>query len=149
QQFVEEGHLRWDSLGEFCALGASLEHLGETRQNAKAAVLGKALDQATEQLLDNKKAPSRIAGEIDNKGSHFYLTLYWAKALAAQDEDANLKAHFAPITEQLASNEAKIMEELNAVQGSAVDLGGYYHADPKKVAAAMRSSPTFNAIIDA
>ncbi len=149
QQFVEEGHLRWDSLGEFCALAASLEHLSAFRNNAKAAILGKTLDQATCLLLDNNKSPSRKVNEIDNKGSHFYLALYWARALAAQDQDADLKQHFAPIAAELADNEAKIIEELESVQGSPVDLGGYYHPDPAKVAAAMRSSQTFNNIIDA
>ncbi|HEB80126.1 MAG TPA: NADP-dependent isocitrate dehydrogenase [Rhodospirillales bacterium] len=149
QQFVEEGHLRWDSLGEFCALAASLEHLSAFRNNAKAAILGKTLDQATCLLLDNNKSPSRKVNEIDNKGSHFYLALYWARALAAQDQDADLRQHFAPIAAELADNEAKIIEELESVQGSPVDLGGYYHPDPAKVAAAMRSSQTFNNIIDA
>ena len=147
QQMVAEGHLRWDSLGEFAALGASLEHLSTVTGNTKAAILGKALDQATEKLLDNNQSPSRKVGEIDNRGSHFYLALYWAEAMAAQDEDTGLKAHFAPIAEQLAANEAKIVEELDAAQGAPVDLGGYYHADPVKVAAAMRPSPTLNGII--
>ena len=147
QQFVEEGHLRWDSIGEFAALGASLEHLGETRQNEKAAILARTLDQATGTVLDNNRSPSRKVGEIDNKGSHFYLMLYWAQALAAQDQDADLKRHFAPIAQRLESSEAKIVEELDAVQGHAVDLGGYYHPDPEKVKAAMRSSRTLNAVI--
>ena len=149
QQFVEEGHLRWDSLGEFAALAASMEHLSMTRNNPKVGVLGETLDQGTAKFLDENKSPSRSVGEIDNKGSHFYLTLYWAEALVAQDKDADLKRHFTPIAKQLADNEAKIMQELNSVQGKPVDLGGYYHADPKKVAVAMRSSPTLNAIIDA
>ena len=147
QQFVEEGHLRWDSIGEFAALGASLEHLGETRQNEKAAILARTLDQATGTVLDNNRSPSLKVGEIDNKGSHFYLMLYWAQALAAQDQDADLKRHFAPIAQRLESSEAKIVEELDAVQGHAVDLGGYYHPDPEKVKAAMRSSRTLNAVI--
>ena len=126
EQLVEEGHLRWDSLGEFCALAASLEHLAEVKSNARAATLAKALDAATEKLLDTNKSPSRKVGELDNRGSHFYLAMYWAEALAAQDDDAALKAHFAPIAAQLSTNEAKIIDELNAAQGAAVDLGGYY-----------------------
>jgi isocitrate dehydrogenase len=146
QQFVKEGHLRWDSLGEFSALAASLEHLSELKRNRKAAILAKTLDQATERVLENRKSPSRKVGEIDNKGSHFYLALYWAQALAAQSEDADLKRRFAPVAEQLARNEAKIVAELDAVQGRPVDLGGYYHADPAKVDAAMRSSRTLNEV---
>ena len=149
QQFVEEGHLRWDSLGEFAALAASLEHLSVTRNNARAGILGETLDLAMGKFLDNKKSPSRKVNEIDNKGSHFYLTLYWAEALAVQDKDAALKQHFAPIAKQMASNESKILAELDSVQGSPVDLGGYFHTDPAKVAAVMRSSQTLNGIIDA
>ncbi len=148
QQMVAEGHLRWDSLGEFAALGASLEHLSNVTGNAKAATLGKALDLATEKLLDTNKSPSRKVNEIDNRGSHFYIALYWAEALAEQDEDSELKAHFTPLAEQLAENEVAIVAELDAAQGEAVDLGGYYHADPAKVAAAMRPSATLNGIID-
>ncbi|MFQ5508925.1 MAG: NADP-dependent isocitrate dehydrogenase [Leptospirillia bacterium] len=148
QQFVKEGHLRWDSLGEFAALAASLEHLSTTRNNPRAGVLGKTLDIATGKLLDNNKSPLRKVGQLDNKGSHFYIARYWAEALAAQDEDPALKAHFAPIAEQLAANEARILEELDAIQGSPVDTGGYFHPDPAKVAAAQRSSQTLNAIID-
>ncbi|MDA0239737.1 MAG: NADP-dependent isocitrate dehydrogenase [Proteobacteria bacterium] len=147
QQFLEEGHLRWDSLGEFCALGASLEHVSEANGNAKAAVLASALDTAIEKLLDNNKSPSRRVGEIDNRGSHFYLAMYWAEALAAQDDDAELKAHFTPLAEKLASNEAAIVEELEKVQGPAVDIGGYYHPPSDKVSLAMRPSQTLNAII--
>ncbi len=147
QQLMEEGHLRWDSLGEFAALAASMEHLSQTRGNAKVGIMGKALDKATEELLINDKSPRRKVGQLDNRGSHFYLTMYWAQALAAQDEDADLKAHFAPIAEKLASNQDKILEELNAAQGSPADLGGYYRTDPAKVAAVMRPSPTLNAII--
>ena len=147
QQFAEEGHLRWDSLGEFAALAASLEHLSVFRSNAKAKVLADTLDQAMGQFLDENKSPSRSVGELDNKGSHFYLTLYWAQALAAQDQDTALKQHFAPIAQKLGSNEAKIIGELDSVQGKPVDLGGYYHPDLKKVEAAMRSSQTLNAII--
>jgi isocitrate dehydrogenase len=144
---VAEGHLRWDSLGEFAALGASLEHLGNVTGNSKAAVMGKALDMATEKLLDNNQSPSRKVNEIDNRGSHFYIALYWAQALAAQDEDVDLKAHFATLAEKLAANEKTIASELLNAQGSEVDLGGYYHADPAKVAAAMRPSATLNGII--
>ncbi|MEO5362548.1 MAG: NADP-dependent isocitrate dehydrogenase [Magnetococcus sp. DMHC-8] len=147
QQFVEEGHLRWDSLGEFCALAASLEHLSGMRNNKRAAVLAKTLDQATGKLLDNNKSPGRDVGELDNRGSHFYITLYWAQALAAQSEDAELQRHFTPIAEQLQGNEAKIMAELQALGGQSIDLGGYYHTDPAKVAVAMRSSATLNAIV--
>jgi len=147
QQLMEEGHLRWDSIGEFAALAESLELVCETSGNQKAAVLGKALGQAIGLLLDNNKSPSRKVGEIDNRGSHFYIALYWAQAMAAQTGDADLAKHFAPIAEQLAANEAKIMADLDAAQGSAVDIGGYYHPDPEKVAAAMRPSATLNAII--
>jgi len=147
QQLTEEGHLRWDSLGEFCALGASLEFLSETENNTKALVLAKALDQAIEQVLDNNKSPSRRVGEIDNRGSHFYIAQYWAQALATQDDDTDLKTHFSLISEQLSANESKIMDELIAAQGKAVDLGGYYHAPQDKVYAAMRPSLTFNKII--
>ncbi len=147
QQMLEEGHLRWDSLGEFAALAASFEHLSNATGNKKAAVLGKALDLATEKLLDANKSPSRKVGEIDNRGSHFYIALYWAQALAEQDDDAGLKASFAPIAEQLASNEETIVAELEQVQGPAVDLGGYYHTDPVKVEKAMRPSSTLNSII--
>ena len=147
QQLMEEGHLRWDSLGEFAALGASLEHLAEAKKNEKANVLAKTLDHAIEQVLNNNKSPSRKVGELDTRGSHFYLALYWAQALAAQDDDAELKQHFIPIAEQLASNEEKIVGELIAAQGNAVDLAGYYKTDPDKTRAAMRPSPTLNAII--
>ncbi|MDH5526236.1 MAG: NADP-dependent isocitrate dehydrogenase [Nitrospirota bacterium] len=148
QQFQKEGHLRWDSLGEFAALAASLEHLGNVKNNARAKVLGDALDAATGKLLDNNKSPLRRVGQLDNKGSHYYLATYWAEALAAQSADKELQKHFAPIAAELASNEKKIVAELDAIQGSPVDLGGYYHPDPAKVAAAQRSSATLNAIID-
>jgi isocitrate dehydrogenase len=147
QQMLEEGHLRWDSLGEFAALGASLEHLANVTGNKKAATLGKALDDATEKLLDENKSPSRKVGEIDNRGSHFYIAMYWAQALAAQTADADLQAAFAPMAEQLVANEAKIVTELEAAQGDAVDIGGYYHADPALVTKAMRPSATLNGII--
>ena len=147
QQLLEENFLRWDSLGEFLALAASLEHLGTTYNNAKALVLAKTLDQATGQFLDNNKSPSRKVGNIDNRGSHFYLALYWAQALAAQTEDKELQALFAPVAQAMTENEAKIVAELNAVQGKPVDIGGYYHADADKVSTVMRPSATLNAII--
>ncbi len=148
QQFIEEDYLRWDSLGEFLALAASLEHLGNRYDNAAARVLAKALDEANGQFLDNDKSPSRKLGGIDNRGSHFYLTLYWAQALAAQDDDAGLKARFAPLARALADNEQKIVEELVAVQGKPVDIGAYYRPDLAKVSAAMRPSTTFNAALE-
>ena len=144
QQFVEEDYLRWDSLGEFLALAASLEHLGQRYDNAKAAVLAKALDEANGKFLDNDRSPGRKLGTIDNRGSHFYIALYWAQALAAQHQDADLKARFAPLAQALADNEQKIVEELIAVQGKAVDIGGYYRPDLAKASAAMRPSATFN-----
>ena len=149
QQFQQEGYLRWDSLGEFLALGVSLEHLAQTFGNPKAQVLADTLDQAIGNILDHNKSPARKVGEIDNRGSHFYLALYWAEALAAQTKDAELKARFTPVAQQLASNEAKINEELIAAQGKPVDMGGYYHPDRAKTAKAMRPSATLNAIIDA
>jgi len=149
QQFVEEDYLRWDSLGEFLALAASLEHLGNRYGNAGATVLAKTLDQANGQFLDNDKSPSRKLGGIDNRGSHFYIALYWAQALAAQDDDAALKARFAPLAKALADNEQKIVEELAAVQGKAVDIGGYYRPDVAKASAAMRPSTTFNGALAA
>ena len=147
QQLLEENFLRWDSLGEFLALAASLEHLGTTYNNPKALVLAKTLDQATGQFLDNNKSPSRKVGNIDNRGSHFYLALYWAQALAAQTEDKELQAQFAPVAKAMTENEAKIVAELNAVQGKPVDIGGYYHADADKLSKVMRPSATLNAII--
>jgi isocitrate dehydrogenase len=148
QQFVKEGHLRWDSLGEYCALVPSLELVAERTGNAKARVLAKALDDAVTPYLENDRLPSRKVNEIDNRGSTFYLALYWAQALAAQDEDAELKARFGPVARALEENEAKITEELLAAQGKPVDLGGYYMPDEALAEAAMRPSPTFNAIID-
>ena len=148
QQFLAENHLRWDSLGEFLALAVSLEHLAQKTGNAKAQVLADTLDAATEQLLLNGKSPKRKAGELDNRGSHYYLARYWAEALAAQDKDAALKAHFAPAAAQLAAQEAQILAELNAVTGT-VDIGGYYAPNPLKTAQAMRPSTTLNAVIDA
>jgi len=149
QQLVEENHLRWDSLGEFLALAVSLEDMGIKNGNAKAKLLAKTLDEATGKLLDNDKSPSRRTGELDNRGSHFYLAMYWAEALAAQDEDAELKARFAPLAKTLAENEQKIVEELAAVQGKPVDIGGYYQADPAKCDAVMRPSATLNAALAA
>ncbi|MEJ5057874.1 MULTISPECIES: NADP-dependent isocitrate dehydrogenase [unclassified Pseudomonas] len=149
QQLLEENFLRWDSLGEFLALAASLEHLGVTYNNPKALVLAKTLDQATGQFLDNNKSPSRKVGNIDNRGSHFYLALYWAQALAAQTEDTALQAQFATLAKTLTENEATIVAELNAVQGKPVDIGGYYHADAELISKAMRPSATLNAAIAA
>ncbi len=147
QQFESENHLRWDSLGEFLALAVSLEHLSEVNDNAKAKLLGDALDLATERLLDEGKSPSRKVNELDNRGSHFYLAMYWAQQLAEQTDDAELQAVFAPIAKALAENEAKIVEELNSVQGQAMDVGGYYFPDPESVSKAMRPSETFNSIL--
>ncbi|MBL25447.1 MAG: isocitrate dehydrogenase (NADP(+)) [Rhodospirillaceae bacterium] len=148
QQMTEEGHLRWDSLGEFAALGASFEHYAEHANNSKANVLADCLDRAIEQVLNNRKSPSRKVGELDTRGSHFYLTLFWAQALAAQDDDTDLKAHFTPISEALTANEEKIVDELNAAQGQEVNLGGYFLTDPGMTAEAMRPSATLNGIID-
>ncbi len=147
QQLVEENHLRWDSLGEFLALAVSLEHLGETNDNSKAKVLAETLDDATDKLLDNKKGPSRKTGELDNRGSHFYLAMYWAQALASQDKDADLKAQFAPIAEKMATNETTIVEELNSVQGKAVNIGGYYEPNDTLANEVMQPSKTLNSII--
>ena len=149
KQLVEENHLRWDSLGEFLALAVSLEELGIKTGNEKAKILAKTLDDATGKLLDNNKSPSTRTGELDNRGSHFYLSLYWAQALAAQNDDAELKAKFAPLAKALTENEAKIVEELNSVQGKEMDIGGYYYPDPAKTEAVMRPSATFNAALSA
>ncbi|AXA67529.1 NADP-dependent isocitrate dehydrogenase [Pseudomonas oryzihabitans] len=148
QQLVQENHLRWDSLGEFLALAESLNHLGETTGNAKAKILAKTLDQANGQFLDSNKSPSRKTGELDNRGSHFYLALYWIQALAEQSEDAELKAQFAPVAKSLTADEAKVVAELNGVQGQAVDIGGYYHPDQAKTRQAMRPSATLNAALE-
>ncbi|MCP4516095.1 MAG: NADP-dependent isocitrate dehydrogenase, partial [Delftia sp.] len=142
-------HLRWDSLGEFLALAVSLEDLGIKNDNARAKLLAKTLDEATGKLLDEDKSPSRRTGELDNRGSQFYIALYWAQALAAQTEDAELASKFASLAKQLADNESKIIEELRTVQGKAVDIGGYYMPDVAKMDAVMRPSATFNAAIDA
>jgi isocitrate dehydrogenase len=149
QQFVKEGYLRWDSLGEFSALSASLEHIGRAFENKKAQVLAETLDKAIGKFLDNNKSPARKVGQIDNRGSHFYLALYWAEALAEQSTDKDLQARFAGVAKQLAENEAKIAGELIAAQGKPVDLGGYYRPDAAKVEAAMRPSATLNAIVNA
>ena len=147
QQLVEENFLRWDSLGEFLALAASLEHLGNTYNNPKALVLSKTLDQATGEFLDRNKSPSRKVGNIDNRGSHFYLALFWAQALAAQNDDAALKAQFSPVAKTLADNEEKIVAELNAVQGKPAEIGGYYYPNPELTSKVMRPSATLNAAI--
>jgi isocitrate dehydrogenase len=147
QQFVEEGHLRWDSLGEFLALAVSLEDLGYKTENARAQVLAEALNQATAKFLIERKSPSRKVNELDNRGSHFYLALFWAQALAEQDKDAALQEQFAKLAEQLAVSEDTILAELNSAQGSPVDIGGYYHPDPEMAVAAMRPSATLNGIL--
>ncbi|MEQ9287310.1 MAG: NADP-dependent isocitrate dehydrogenase [Cyclobacteriaceae bacterium] len=149
QQFNEEGHLRWDSLGEFLALAVSLEHLANFANNPKAQVLSETLDAATGKFLENGKSPSRKVNELDNRGSHFYLALYWAQALAEQSKDAELKESFAGIAQSLQENETKIVDELNAAQGSSVDIGGYYQPDNALASKAMRPSATFNEILDA
>jgi isocitrate dehydrogenase len=147
QQFVAENYLRWDSLGEFLALAASLEHVANKQGNARAKVLADTLDQANAKFLEENKSPSRKVGGLDNRGSHFYLAMYWAQALAAQNADAGLQAKFAPLAQTLAANEAKIVAELNGVQGSPVEIGGYYHPDLTLLAKAMRPSATFNAAL--
>jgi isocitrate dehydrogenase len=149
QQFQQENYLRWDSLGEFLALGVSLEHLAQKFNNAKAQVLADTLDQANGNILDNNRSPARKVGEIDNRGSHFYLALYWAQALAAQDKDKEIQARFAPLAKVLADNEAKINAELIAAQGKPVEMGGYYHLNFDKASKAMRPSETFNAALGA
>jgi isocitrate dehydrogenase len=149
QQLVEENHLRWDSLGEFLALAVSLEELGIKTGNAKAKILAQTLDAATGKLLDNRKSPSPKTGELDNRGSQFYLTLYWTQELAAQKEDAQLAAYFAPLAKTLADNEQKIVAELLEVQGKPVDIGGYFKPDDAKVKAVMRPSATFNKALEA
>ncbi|NPA43645.1 MAG: NADP-dependent isocitrate dehydrogenase [Chlorobi bacterium] len=148
QQFLKEGHLRWDSLGEFLALTASLEHLAEKYGNRKAAVLARALDRAIEKYLENRKSPGRKTGELDTRGSHYYLTRYWAEALADQKEDEELAAQFKPVAEELARNEDRILEEIRRSEGEPKDIGGYYLPDDRKASAAMRPSETFNEIID-
>ncbi len=149
QQFREEGHLRWDSLGEFLALAASLEHLSTVSANEKAGLLARTLDQATGKFLESNKSPSRVVNELDNRGSHFYLALYWAKALAEQAEDKGLQQRFTKLAQALVDNEEIIVGELGAAQGQRVDMGGYYHPDLEKMNQAMRPSATFNALLDA
>ena len=148
QQFVEEGHLRWDSLGEFLALAVSLEHLSEFADNPKAQILADTLDEATVKFLENRKSPSRKVNELDNRGSHFYLAMYWAQGLASQDKDADLKDEFASLAETMQANEDKIIKELNAAQGAPVNIDGYYYPDYNKVSKAMRPSETLNAILN-
>ncbi|AXK73229.1 NADP-dependent isocitrate dehydrogenase [Lysobacter sp. TY2-98] len=149
QQFVEENYLRWDSLGEFLALAASLEHLANFAKNPRAQILADALDRANAQILDNNRSPARKVGELDNRGSHFYLAQYWAQALDDQTQDAELAARFAPVAKALTEGEAQILKELVDVQGHPVDIGGYYKPDMDKLSKAMRPSATFNAVIDA
>ncbi len=149
QQFEKEGHLRWDSLGEFLALTASLEHLANTFNNDRAQLLAETLDQATAKFLKNRKSPSRIVHELDNRGSHFYLTWYWAQALAEQTKDTELQASFVELAQQLTDNETKIVDELNAAQGPAMDIGGYYQPNANLASNAMRPSTTFNTLLDA
>ncbi len=146
---MQEGYLRWDSLGEFLALAVSLEHLAATFKNEKAQLLADTLDQANTKFLDQNKNPARKVGQIDNRGSHFYLAMYWAEALAAQTKDKDLATRFAKVAQQLKDNEAKINEELIGAQGKPQDIGGYYMPDPVKTEKAMRPSATLNAIIDA
>jgi isocitrate dehydrogenase len=148
EQFLEENHLRWDSLGEFLALAVSLDFFGEKNDNAKAKVLGATLDDATEKFLDNDRSPSRKVGEMDNRGSHFYLSMYWAQALAAQDTDAELKAQFAPVAEAMENKAEGIISELNLVQGNSQDIGGYYKPNEVKASQAMRPCEAFNSILE-
>jgi len=147
QQFAEEGHLRWDSLGEFLALAVSLEEVAAKTGNAKAQILANTLDQATGKFLENGKSPSRKVRQLDNRGSHFYLALYWAQALAEQTEDTELQTAFTKLAQDLSDNEQKIIDELNTAQGHPVDMGGYYQPNPEKVEAAMRPSTTLNDLL--
>jgi isocitrate dehydrogenase len=146
-QLVEENHLRWDSLGEYLAIGASLDDLGNKTDNPKAKVLARTLDSAVGMLLEENKSPSRKTGELDNRGSQFYLALYWAQALAEQTDDKELAEHFAPLAKTLAENEETIVSELNEVQGNPADIGGYYYPDREKTTSVMRPSKTFNAAL--
>jgi isocitrate dehydrogenase len=148
QQFESEGHLRWDSLGEFLALAVSLDHIGSRTNNTKAKVLGATLDEATTQYLLNNKSPSRKVNQLDNRGSHFYLAMYWAQALVDQTSDADLSAHFVNVAKALSANEDTIVAELNAAQGVKIDLHGYYRPDADILAQAMRPSATLNDIVD-
>jgi isocitrate dehydrogenase len=147
QQFEQENHLRWDSLGEFLALSVSLDHLGEVFDNPAARMLGETLDAATEQVLLNRKSPSRKVNELDNRGSHFYLAMYWAQALADQTDNSEVAAKFAPLAAALAASETAIVDELNAVQGQPMDIGGYYAPDEALATAAMRPSATLNTLL--
>jgi isocitrate dehydrogenase len=149
QQFLKENHLRWDSLGEFLALAPSFELLADKEDNARARILAQTLDRATGRLLEENRSPSRKTGELDNRGSHFYLALYWARELAEQDEDAELADRFKALAERLEADEEKIVAELAEVQGSPVDIGGYYRPDPERMAEAMRPSATFNDALEA
>src|SRR5438093_4904374 len=149
EQFLEEGHLRWASLGEFLALAESFDHMARASNNAKAKVFAETLHRANTKFLDRDKSPSRKVGERDTRGCHFYLAMYWAEALAAQTQDAELQARFAKVARELVVNEAKIVSELNAAQGKPVDIGGYFRPNPELASKAMRPSPTFNAIVDA
>ena len=148
QQFVKEGHLRWESLGEFLALSESFAHLNQVKGNSKAQVLAETLDRATGKLMEHKKSPGRTVGDLDNAGTHIYETLYWAQELAAQDDDADLKAKFIPFADQLEAKLDTVFDEMNATNGQAKDIGGYFRTDPAKVARAMRRSATFNSILD-
>ncbi|TNE72070.1 MAG: NADP-dependent isocitrate dehydrogenase, partial [Gammaproteobacteria bacterium] len=147
QQVIEENHLRWDSLGEFLATAVSLDELGEKKHNQRARLLGQTMDKATERLLENNQSPSRVTGELDNRGSHFHLARYWAEELANQDDDQELKAFFAKLSAQLEENKDKILEEMTVVQGHPADLGGYYHAPMEKVSEVMQPSATLNKIL--
>jgi isocitrate dehydrogenase len=148
QQFVREGHLRWDSLGEFMSLAESFAHLSRATGNKKAQILADTLDRATGKLMQNRKSPGRVLGQLDNAGSHVYEALYWAQELAAQNDDQELKRIFAPVAQELEAKVDTILQELQAVKGKPVELGGYYHPDPAKMKAAMRPSATFNTIVD-
>jgi isocitrate dehydrogenase len=148
EQFIEEGHLRWDSLGEFLALAVSLEHLSETNKNDKAKILATTLDEATGKFLDNDKSPSRKVKELDNRGSHFYLAMYWAEALANQNENKELKSIFTPITKELIEKEETIVNELNNAQGLAVEIKGYFNPNETLVDEAMRPSETLNNVLN-
>jgi len=148
QQFVEEGHLRWDSLGEFLALSVSLDHVANVFDNEKAKVLGETLDSATGKFLLEDRSPSRKVGELDNRGSHFYLAMYWAQALAEQSDNVELQSHFTPIAKRLSDNETLIVEQLNGAQGEPIDICGYYQPNVELLSQAMRPSEQFNSIID-
>jgi isocitrate dehydrogenase len=147
QQVLQENHLRWDSLGEFLAIAVSLDELGEKKDNARARLLGQTLDKATEKLLENNQSPSRVTGELDNRGSHFHLARYWAEILAGQDEDKELKEFFTKLSKQLEDNKDKILEEMSVIQGNPADLGGYYHPPADMVCKVMQPSETLNRIL--